>query len=388
MNQHQKIPTKQHADASPSAGGTWTQCAASVTRARGSSSCLHLLREGSAAHELAERLLKEEPLVASVVIEGEEVEITEEMLENVWSYVDHVQAFEDVASIFGIEERVSLEDLPEPIFGTLDAFGYDPVTNASTSPTSSMGRATRSRSRGTSRLPIYALGLLRKLGPFVEVEKIRMAIVQPRVSGPPVKIETIPLQELLDWERDVLLPAVQRIADNDGTEVAGDHCKWCVRAGECKAFATLASAKAGVVFGAAPPPVDHLTNEDLADILEHAETISAWVSKVRGEASQRLDVGQAIPGWKLVPKRAMRRWDAPAVVLDALVKRGVPWDKIAEILSPLQVEKVAKGYGVTEKDLAPMVIKESSGSTLARASNSRKALDNDAGSVFSEVSDL
>jgi len=378
---------KKHADASPSAWGTWSACAASVTRARGKARrASSYTREGSAAHELAERLLKEEPLVASVVIEGEEVEITEEMLENVWSYVDHVQAFQDAASVSGIEERVTLDDLPEPIFGTLDAFGYDASTKILDLADLKYGQGYAVKVEGNIQLRIYALGLLRKLGPFVEVEKVRMAIVQPRVSGPPVKIETISLQELLDWERDVLVPAVQKIADNDGTEVAGDHCRWCVRAGECKAFAVLASEKAAVAFGAAPAPFEEgkLSDQELADILEHAETISAWVGKVRAEASNRIDTGGTVPGWKLVPKRAMRRWSDADAALDALTVRGVPWEKITKILSPLQVEKVAKTYRVKPEDYGTFIVKESSGSTLARASDPRGSLDSDPSTVFGE----
>ena len=69
---------------------------------------------------------------------------------------------------------------------------------------------------------------------FADIVSVGLVIVQPRAEGDPIKESYLTVQKLLDWEQEVLKPAVARLIADDQTEIPGEHCRWCVRAGECQ----------------------------------------------------------------------------------------------------------------------------------------------------------
>jgi hypothetical protein len=372
-----------HADASPSASSIWIPCPASVTLARGKvRKSTPYTREGSAAHAIAEAELKgalHPVLGQTVMIEGEAILVTEEMLQAVAEYVDICvnTAMDTLGS--GIEARVQLSHDGEDIFGTCDHYAYDDTTLWVTDFKYGQGVQV---SADSSQLKIYALGVLNKLGPFVDIEQIVLTVVQPRAGG--TRSHTMTFDELVAWDNQVLYPAMDRLAADDHTEVTGEHCRWCVRAGECKSLAALAMDKAKVAFGAPMPDPTSFSNDELGEILSHAELISAWIVKVRAEVSGRIDNGQQVPGWKLVAKRAVRKIVNEIGALAAILQGNVvPWEEVTRIETLGTVEKVLKKYKLDPSVLDPFIAKESSGSTLVEENNSRPALETDAKKVFS-----
>jgi len=115
-------------------------------------------------------------------------------------------------------------------------------------------------------------------------------------------------------------------------------------------------------------PDVQLSDAELASILDRLDVIEPWIASVRKLAHERLEAGQAVPGWKLVPKRALRRWadEDHTQVLHELTADGIDAGDVTEIklLSPAQVEK-ALGKKLYEAVVAPHVTKISSGTTLA-----------------------
>lgn len=373
---------KAHADASPSGSSMWIACPASVTKARGKvRKSTPFTREGSAAHSLAEGLLNGATVPVrgmEITIEGEDIEITEEMEQAVQEYVDECARAAIGAEVSGCETRVHLNLDGEDIFGTCDFHAFKtPVLRIKDF---KYGQGVPV-SPDSSQLKIYAIGVINELGPFAEIDEIELTVVQPRNGG--ISKHTMTMAELIEWERSTLLPAVARLAANDPTETAGDHCRWCVRAGECRAFAALANSKAKTVFGQSPPDPSEMTNDELGEVLEHAELISAWVVRVRGEVSARIDNGQTVKGWKLVAKRAVRKITDEVGALAKVVGLGVPWDEVSRIETLGTVEKVLKRYGIKPDVLDPHITKESSGTTLVSENNPREAIATDAKSVFS-----
>jgi uncharacterized protein DUF2800 len=380
-------PVSAHADASPSSSSIWINCPASVTLARGKQRRASIFTaEGSVAHLLAEAILNttDAPgLVGQTVThEGFDIRITEEMVEGVQVYVDEVQGLFATADETGVEARVSIDtDGDERIFGTCDAWAVNYGLRRLYVRDLKFGQGVEV-SPDSSQLKIYALGVLGLLGPFVDLDTIDLGIVQPRAGG--IKTHTMSLEELIEWERSTLTPAVARLNAGDPTEVAGDHCRWCVRAGECRAFAALANSVAKVAFGDTPPDPSGMENDELGEILNHAETISAWVTKLRAEVSGRLDAGQDVPGWKLVAKRAVTKWSDETGALSELMGRGIPFDEISRIETLGEVKTVMKRYRVKEDVLQPYTVKESSGSTLVSAKDPRPPIASGARNVFIE----
>jgi len=370
-----------HAHASPSSSEIWIPCPASVTKARGKvRKATPYTREGSAAHQLAERILAGKKMkgVRSVLIDGEDVPVTEEMLDVVGVYVSYVESLSGTRSH---EITVRVESDGEELWGTADTLVVDGTTVEIVDFKYGQGVWV---SADTPQFRIYGLGGLNQVGPFVET--VKLTVVQPRVADAPIRSVEIPVIELEKWGEDVLAPALARLSANDQTETPGDHCRWCVRAGECQALASLAMANAKVVFGDVPPEPSSMSDKEIGEILTHGEMILAWVNKLRAEASARIDNGGAVPGWKLVPKRAVRRWDDPEGAILAIKDKQVPLTDILRIETIGTVEKVLKRYHVDTHVIDPYTIKQSSGTTLVSESDGRPAVDTK--NVFSEVEPL
>lgn len=212
--------------------------------------------------------------------------------------------------------------------------------------------------------------------------KIRMVIVQPRASGPAVKSHTIYTSELLEWANKTLKPAVARIGNGDTSENSGEWCRWCVRAGTCGALHKKALAAAKLSFSPDEPqkplPPSSMTPSEIGGILDQAELISAWVSKVRAEAIARIEGGETVPGYKLVAKRGLRKWKDDHEALEELLDYGLDEETVyapREIRSPAQMEKVVKKAGFSTKILEPLVSRESSGTSLVRETDEREEVE-------------
>jgi len=373
--------TNIHADASPSSASIWLNCPASVTLARGKKRLPSpYTREGTAAHEAAERIIHGLPAPAEVTVDGETIQVDEEMLDHVEVYTKYVDALQRKADWFAAETQLELRDLPEPLFGTSDAMAHTLADATLEVVDLKYGKGVSVSVDNNPQLKIYGLGGLRQRP---GVKRVKLTVVQPRTAGPAVQSVTLGAGELWLWQADTLEPALQRIADNDSTETPGPHCRWCVRAGECKALAALAQVEARAAFADDPAKlVAGLSNADLSQALDKAELVVAWVNLIRAEASQRADKGETIPHWKLVPKRAMRKWTDDNDALAALNIAGVPLHEVVKIVSVAAAERAMKAHKKDMKPLLPLITKESSGTTLVRDDDSRDGVDMSAKGAF------
>lgn len=374
--------TKLHADASPSASHQWLNCPASVTLARGRvREATTYTREGTAAHRVAEIMLTgNKKIPGTMLVDGEKITVTPEMIDAAGEYVKYVKA---MPGLLMVETRVKVTVDGEDLFGTADAIVYDGPRLDVVDFKYGQGVSV---SADSPQLRIYALGALEEVGPFTDISEVGMTVVQPRNGG--INSVDMNVTELADWERVTLTPAVERLAAGDTTETPGDWCRWCVRAGECKALAALAQTNAKVAFGDTPPDPGGMADDELGVILDYAQMISDWITKVRAEASQRIDHGSYIPGWKLVPKRAARKWEDPTGAISELMKRGIDPMEIMRIETIGTVEKVMKRAKVKASTIDPFTIKQSSGTTLVSEKDGRPAVDNSAQNVFGELSEM
>jgi hypothetical protein len=79
----------------------------------------------------------------------------------------------------------------------------------------------------------------------------------------------------------------------------------------------------------------------MAHVLNQADKIDAWLSEIKSQAFKYIDGGGVVPGYKLVEKRAIRKWvDAEKTALDAKKAFGdIAFD--VSLKSPAQMEKLA-----------------------------------------------
>ena len=116
--------------------------------------------------------------------------------------------------------------------------------------------------------------------------------------------------------------------------------------------------------------------EDLAERLALLPVLEDWCKTMRAFAYQRLGRGDAIPGWKLVPKRAHRKWKDESEAVDWMHSRGLTrYESIKEkAISPAAAEKLLKGRHQGLVGFEAQFVQESSGPTLVPDSDDRPAI--------------
>ncbi|UOF77898.1 hypothetical protein [Caudoviricetes sp.] len=110
---------------------------------------------------------------------------------------------------------------------------------------------------------------------------------------------------------------------------------------------------------------ESMTNAEIAKILNDADVIETWLKAVREYAKEIIEAGESVPGWKVQPKRGIRKWKDVRMVKQRLASEGLENFLVEEVASPTQVEKLAKKQGV-QLDLFDLIEQSSSGTKLAR----------------------
>jgi hypothetical protein len=160
--------------------------------------------------------------------------------------------------------------------------------------------------------------------------------------------------------------------------VAGEHCQFCKALPVCPAQREKAYELAQVEFDAVDEPgtklpvVSTLTDEQLGKILLAAPVIEDWFNAAREHVRERLMQGERVEGWKLVAKRATRRWKNEQDAEINLATMGLESIYTRKLLSPAQAEKALKE--VKLKLPEHLVVKSSSGYNLAPDHDPRPAL--------------
>jgi hypothetical protein len=167
------------------------------------------------------------------------------------------------------------------------------------------------------------------------------------------------LYELLQWRDNELMKAVNEIVTmNAYPTPSRDACKYCPAKLVCPALREKA-------YELPLAPTKELSESEIATWLEQGELVEAFYEELKKVATKRLEDGAAVPGWNLVPKRAIRKWKA---AIDTIGLQDLP---IAthllyknEMITPAQAEKL---LSKADKHLLDdLTEKVSSGLTLAK----------------------
>lgn len=119
-----------------------------------------------------------------------------------------------------------------------------------------------------------------------------------------------------------------------------------------------------------------LDMNELAQSLATAEIAEHWIDAIRSYAMEQLKRQVAIPGWRLAPTRPTRRWKDEQAVSDVAIQAIGDEAFRHEVLSPAQMEKLAKRKHLSwDKEFAPLVEKVSLGVKLERTDVSDPAKD-------------
>ena len=262
---------------------------------------------------------------------------------------------------YAVESRVGFGDLLPDVFGSTDMLGR--IGDRAVVLDWKFGDGVPVEVEENAQLLFYAAAAIRTpetAWVFDGAEEVELIIVQP----PSVKRWTTTVARIKAFEAQ-LFDAVKVALKPDAPLAAGDHCKWCAAKPICPVMT-------GAVDRLLKEKMDALPVEQIAHYLDQLPLIEGFLKDLQQLAHGLMEEGRAVPGWKLVNKRAMRKWLNEKEAVGFLSEAGLdPWDE-PKALSPAKAEKALKALKMQLPD--DLVVSVSSGSTLAPESDPRPAV--------------
>lgn len=342
----------------------WSKCPGSVRLSQGIESVSSkYAEEGTRAHEIAsEWLLLGSPPDRII---GED----SEGMEAVQTYVEFVQETAKGAELF-VERRFDLSKLHPGLFGTADAVVYQRRTKRLLVIDYKHGSGVAVEVTKNPQLLYYGLGAMLSF-PNFQVETVELVIVQPRCdhSEGPIRRWEIPSWDLLEFSAD-LIDFAKATEKPDAPIVPGNHCRFCPAAGICPGMHEKAITLAKEEFRSDLS----YDPKKLAEVLSWVPALKEWCNAVTEFAYREASSGRIPPGFKLVDKRATRKWigdEAASEFLRGKLKMSP--DDIYErsLRSPAQIEKLLPK--ADKAKIAEVVVAVSSGTTLVPETSKRPA---------------
>jgi len=264
---------------------------------------------------------------------------------------------------YAVEVRVGFGDRLPGVFGSTDVVGR--IGDRAIILDWKFGSGVAVDVEENAQLMFYAAAAMRTpeaAWAFAGAKEIELIIVQPPHSP---KRWVTDVGRILDFERE-LFAAVRAALEPNAPLAAGDHCRWCAAKPICPVMT-------GAAQRALRTAINSLSLDEIGQSLKDAELLEQWIADLRALAHQVIEEGAAVPGYKLVPKRAIRKWADETSALDALLQVGLAEQELVEtsLISPAKAEKLLK----KQKLALPkgLTVATSSGTTLVSDDDPRPA---------------
>ena len=350
-------PTK-HSKLAASFCEAWWNCPGSIRETQHHETKPSIyLAEGTVAHDLAaDCLLKDwdnDKLDTFIGVvkdqDGFEIEVTEEMVDAIWMYVEFVRSHLIDGAMLIVEKTIKMPNIHEALFATPDAvviWPYDKVFVFDLK----YGAGRKVSAWKNKQLLYYACYYFMQ----EDVDVVSLNIVQPRIEGENISSFEVDAEYMEDHIKQLKIKAKEALK-KDAPLNAGP---WCQKS-FCSALSTCPAAQDKVYeivakdFDDAPNP-ESLNIEQIVKVLEWTDFLKNWLSAVTGYAKEMALQGENIPGYKLVKSLGNTKWKSEeAVIADLEPKYG---DKIyapAKLKSPTQMKKIIKKEEVENYSFRP-----------------------------------
>lgn len=347
---------------------------------------------GTGCHHISELVLLKKAASASefvgqtLTIDGETVEVDEEMAETSKVYTDFVQHLvETTGGDLFVEERLDYRRWLATGIDDDDGFGTgDAVIVAAAQKELCIvdlkgGAGVDVPVIGNTQLRLYALGAYAEHSMFADFEQVRMVIVQPRSGG--IKEEVISIDELFKfgeharWCSQRIVDAVT-LGEQLPASVSEEGCRWC------KAKATCPDLQADVlktVFG----DFDDLTTADvicppvadLPAVWNKRDLIKGFMSAIEERMLEETRNG-SLPDYKIVEgRRANRAWKDAAEAEATLKAMRLKQEQMytMKLVGPAPIEKLLKEKPRSWNKVKSLIVQPSGKETVAHVSDPRPA---------------
>jgi len=304
--------------------------------------------DGTAAHDLAAQVITGALPVSSM----KKLAPSPEHAEAVAIYAEWARGFKKRADWFGVEAKVRWND---ELFGTADLLAVTgdemDVGDLKT------GAGVYVDHVENSQMLTYAFLALSTIPRNVtlNVKKVNLHVIQPLFPGaPPIRTWSCALPVVLEWGQ-ALQRAMEAAKQPNAPRVPGEEqCRWC-------AVKTSCPALQGVTTSMMQPALVDTNPEQIGEWLRKVALAEQFIKALRETAHKMVEQGVNIPGWKLEPKRATRKWSDEAKAAKTAARLGFDITTLST-LSPAQAEKFLKDK--LPPKLEELVTAESSGYNL------------------------
>jgi len=402
-----------HAKLSPSSAHRWTRCPGSVREElKYPDNSGPAALDGTRTHALLEMCLVTgmDPLmmVGQIITDDDGLHtIDTDRAKRVKVATDHVR---ELGGVVSTERRVD----PSRLVGRDDLGGTVDVTVATGDTVHIIDYkdgVTPVEAVENEQLIAYALGHLAgynlPINGDYPVKHMVLTIIQPKLAMkglPPITSWELSVESLLSRIGDIVVKAAATDAP-DAPLVPGEkQCRFCRAKGGCAAVNTHVMDAVGmfksidIVQQAAVTEPTEMSNDKLREIIEAAPLLRQLLEASEAEALRRMQMGQTIPGLKVVNGRGSRAWAHPEdEMVTKLKKIGIPAGAlyVTKLISPAQAEKLTwekrDGTKVQVSDKMKLqmerelIVKLAGRPTVASESDPRPAVVTDASAMFGAV---
>ena len=326
-----------HAVLSASGSKRWLSCPPSARLERKfPDKAGEAAQEGTLAHALAEARIRhwlgeisENGLALRVDSIRHDALYSPEMGEYVSEYVDLcIEKINEAQGVALVEERLDFSRWVKNGFGTGDMViigdGVLEIVDLK------YGKGVPVSAEGNTQMQLYALGAIEQYGYIYDFDHVRMSIFQPRNGGLSTQIMSV--AELLAWGESIK-PIAELAYEGKGEFKAGEHCRFCRAAVQCKALADYNLEIAKLEFR----DTDLLTDDEVSSVLERVDGLVRYAEKIKTFALAEALKGHKWPGFKVVAGRSNRRITDAAEAVKLLRGAGYADDVIYK---PLEIQTI------------------------------------------------
>lgn len=407
----------KHAILSPSSAHRWAVCPGAPAMEHG----LHdpgskYADEGTAAHFLASECLTggvqaSHHLGRDIAVgadgarwglpaEGESVfRVDSDMIRHVHVYLSLVRDYAAKGTLF-VEQALPLGHITgeEGAEGTGDAIVLldDEIIVIDLK----YGQGNEVTAEENSQLKLYGLGALYRYGLLGDFKRVRLVIIQPRISTAPNEWDLL-VEALETWGLEAAARAKTALTALEFRQnwIGNDHsylnpgveqCKWCKAKATCPALTQQIIETVGAQFEDIPPAAEiavemvAVGSDELGAKLSSVDLIEDWCKAVRAEVERRLLAGTPVTGYKLVQgKRGNRSWidkeEAERVLKGMRLKSELKLEEDPiysySLVSPTVIEKLLKEASPKRwARLQPLIGQSEGKPSVAPMSDKRPAL--------------
>ncbi len=316
--------------------------------------------EGTMLHDAIDRLVDTDDTLGQVAAE---LCLTDEQIEKLTYCVNALDQIDpERKMVYATEIKVEFEGVKEleGVFGHTDMLGR--IGNRAIVLDWKFGDGVTVEAEESEQGLFYAAAARKTHAAQWAIEnttEVEIIIVQPFQTRRWVTT----WERVEQFERD-LINAVKLAKRPDAPMAMGDWCRWCTAKPVCPLMTgEIERMEHGRLAALAP--------EELGRALALADRLESFIEEARKLSLARLEKGLDVPGYKLVPKRATRKWADDGKAVKALLDMGLDIRK-TELMSPAQAETALKKSKLALPD--DLVVAVSSGNTIAPESDPRPAV--------------